>query len=126
MKVLIFKEAIVVGTEAVLTHDDHVITAYRDHAHHVGSFILFSYCLNYKGRGGTVLEVIAELMGKKIGKLRDFISSNHLGCSGGKGGSMHMYSKKNNYHGGNGIVGAQVKKVIRFVLMKGACWCWNC
>jgi len=77
------QEAIVTGAEAALTKEDHVITAYRNHAH-------------YLGRGGNVKEVLAELLMKKAG------------CAHGKGGSMHMYKADARYHGGNGIVGAQV------------------
>mgnify|MGYP002380414916 CR=1 FL=1 len=70
-----------------MTREDCLITAYREHCQHLA-------------RGDTPYRIIAEMMGKSTGS------------TGGKGGSMHYYNKKNNFYGGHGIVGAQVKKFL--------------
>lgn len=77
------QEAVGAGIESAIRPDDYVITAYRDHGQALA-------------RGIHPNEVMAELYGK-VG-----------GCSKGKGGSMHMFSKEKNFLGGHGIVGAQI------------------
>ena len=77
------QEAVVAGTMSAITKDDSLITAYRDHAHALAC-------------GISANQVMAELFGKVTG------------CSGGKGGSMHMFSKEHNFYGGHGIVGGQI------------------
>ena len=77
------QEAIGVGSMMALKPTDMVITAYRDH---VQAMI----------KGMTPGSVLAELYGKEGG------------CVGGKGGSMHMFSKKLEFYGGHGIVGGQI------------------
>jgi pyruvate dehydrogenase E1 component alpha subunit len=77
------QEALVAGSESVLRREDNVITAYRCHAHPIG-------------RGLHPKYIMAEMFAKVTG------------CSKGKGGSMHIFSKEHNFYGGHGIVGAQV------------------
>lgn len=77
------QEAIAVGSMMALRESDYVITSYRDH---VQAMI----------KGITPEAVMAELYGK-VG-----------GCVGGKGGSMHMFSKEHGFFGGHGIVGGQI------------------
>jgi len=77
------QEAVVAGMMSAITKEDKVITAYRDHGHALAM-------------GMSANSVMAELFGKATG------------CSGGKGGSMHMFSKEHNFFGGHGIVGAQI------------------
>lgn len=77
------QEAVVVGLEAAAIHGDKRITAYRDHGH------MLACGMGARG-------VMAELTGREGG------------YSGGKGGSMHMFSKEKGFYGGHGIVGAQV------------------
>ncbi|MCW5909405.1 MAG: pyruvate dehydrogenase (acetyl-transferring) E1 component subunit alpha [Chitinophagales bacterium] len=77
------QEAVAAGTMSALRDDDRVITAYRDHGLAIA-------------KGISCNEAMAELFGKATG------------CTKGKGGSMHFFSKKHNFFGGHGIVGAQI------------------
>lgn len=77
------QEAVAAGTMSGLRADDRVITAYRDHGLAIA-------------KGISCNEAMAELFGKATG------------CTKGKGGSMHFFSKEHNFYGGHGIVGAQI------------------
>jgi pyruvate dehydrogenase E1 component alpha subunit len=77
------QEAVAVGVQSVKQAGDQVITGYRDHGHMLAC-------------GMDPREVMAELTGRAGGS------------SGGKGGSMHMFSTEADFYGGHGIVGAQV------------------
>jgi pyruvate dehydrogenase E1 component alpha subunit len=77
------QEAVAVGTISALRPDDYVISAYREHGQALA-------------RGMTSRAVMAELYGKAAG------------CSGGKGGSMHLFDASLNFMGGHGIVGSQI------------------
>lgn len=77
------QEAVVVGIQAAQKEGDSVVTSYRDHGQMLAC-------------GMDAREIMAELTGRSGG------------CSRGKGGSMHMFSREKAFYGGHGIVGAQV------------------
>ncbi len=99
------QEAIAVGSISVLSKNDHVITAYRDHGHALAV-------------GMGMNECMAELYGKATG------------CSKGKGGSMHFFAPDKNFWGGHGIVGGQtplglgIAYYLKYKDIKGACLCY--
>ena len=73
------QEAVSTGVIKAMRKDDYVCSTYRDHVHALSA-------------GVTANEVMAELFGKETG------------CSKGRGGSMHMFSAKNNFLGGYAFV----------------------
>ncbi|GAA4459021.1 pyruvate dehydrogenase (acetyl-transferring) E1 component subunit alpha [Rurimicrobium arvi] len=77
------QEAVAAGTMSAITDRDNIITAYRDHAIALA-------------KGMSANECMAELYGKATG------------CTKGKGGSMHFFSKEKRFFGGHGIVGGQI------------------
>ena len=77
------QEAIAAGCMTATNQEDPFITGYRDHGLALA-------------KGMSHNSAMAELYGKATG------------CSKGKGGSMHLFSKEHNFFGGHGIVGAQI------------------
>ena len=77
------QEAVAVGVSAALKPTDYVIGSYREH----GQALV---------RGIPARAVMAELYGKATG------------CSGGKGGSMHLFDVEKRFMGGHGIVGGHL------------------
>ena len=74
------EEAIAAGVIPLLAEGDRVVATYREHGHALV-------------RGVSMDAVMAEMFGKAEG------------CSGGRGGSMHLYDAGTNFYGGNAIVG---------------------
>lgn len=74
------EEAIASGIIPVLAAEDRIVATYREHGHALV-------------RGMPMTTVMAEMYGKAEG------------CSGGRGGSMHLFDKATNFYGGNAIVG---------------------
>jgi pyruvate dehydrogenase E1 component alpha subunit len=74
------EEAIATGIIPVLQPEDRIVATYREHGHALL-------------RGIPMKAVMAEMYGKAEG------------CSGGRGGSMHLFDAATNFFGGNAIVG---------------------
>jgi pyruvate dehydrogenase E1 component alpha subunit len=77
------QESVSAGCMSAIRDDDNMITAYRDHGLAIA-------------KGISSRECMAELYGKATG------------CTKGKGGSMHFFSKEKKFFGGHGIVGGQI------------------
>lgn len=77
------QEAVAVGVCSALEAEDHVVSTHRSHAH-------------YLARGGDLLAMFGELLGKPSG------------CCQGRGGSMHLFDKSVNFDGSIPIVGSSI------------------
>ena len=83
------QEASAAGSIAALREDDYVSSTYREHTQALA-------------KGIPAKAVMAELYGRVDG------------CSGGRGGSMHLFDAAKGFMGGNGIVGGQVPTATGF------------
>ena len=77
------QEAVPAALSVCLNHNDFAVSTHRGHAH-------------YLSKGGSLDGMIAEIYGKKTG------------CSGGKGGSMHLLDKDVGFMGTSAIVGNSI------------------
>ncbi|MBF7731695.1 pyruvate dehydrogenase (acetyl-transferring) E1 component subunit alpha [Pseudomonas sp. N040] len=73
------EEAVAVGALHALRADDTIVANYREHGH----ALLHGVSMN---------AIMAEMFGKQEG------------CSGGRGGSMHLFDAPTRFYGGNAIV----------------------
>jgi pyruvate dehydrogenase E1 component alpha subunit len=85
------EEAVAVGVIPVMEKQDRVVATYREHGHALV-------------RGVPMTSVLAEMYGKQEG------------CSGGRGGSMHLFDRATNFHGGNAIVGGGLPLAVGLAL----------
>jgi len=77
------EEAVATGVCAHLRDDDAVFSTHRGHGHAIA-------------KGMKPEKIIAEVMGKATG------------CSGGRGGSMHLFDPSVGFYGTSGIVGPSI------------------
>jgi TPP-dependent pyruvate/acetoin dehydrogenase alpha subunit len=83
------QEAVSVGVCEALEHGDIVFGTYRGHA-------------LYLAKGGDMKEMVAELYGKSTG------------CTGGKGGSMHLIAPEQGVMGMSAVVGTTIANAVGY------------
>lgn len=85
------EEAVAVGCMEALEEEDAVVATYREHGQALA-------------RGISPGAVMAEMYGKQEG------------CSGGRGGSMHIFDAETRFYGGNAIVGGGLPLAVGLAL----------
>jgi pyruvate dehydrogenase E1 component alpha subunit len=85
------EEAVAAGAMRALAPEDNVVATYREHGHALL-------------RGVKMGAIMAEMYGKREG------------CSGGRGGSMHLFDAAARFYGGNAIVGGGLPLAVGMAL----------
>ena len=85
------EEACAVGVIHALDGADNIVATYREHGHALV-------------RGIPMKAIMAEMFGKREG------------CSGGRGGSMHLFDARSRFYGGNAIVGGGLPLAVGLAL----------
>jgi pyruvate dehydrogenase E1 component alpha subunit len=85
------EEAVAAGVMRCLQTDDAVLATYREHGHALL-------------RGVSAASIMSEMFGKATG------------CSGGRGGSMHLFDSSTRFFGGNAIVGGHLPLAVGLAL----------
>jgi pyruvate dehydrogenase E1 component alpha subunit len=85
------EEAVAAGAMRALAPEDNVVATYREHGHALL-------------RGVPMGAIMAEMYGKREG------------CSGGRGGSMHLFDASKRFYGGNAIVGGGLPLAVGMAL----------
>jgi pyruvate dehydrogenase E1 component alpha subunit len=85
------EEAVATGVMANVRAQDNVMATYREHGHALL-------------KGVSANEIMAEMFGRVDG------------CSRGRGGSMHLFSREHRFFGGNAIVAGGIPQAVGLAL----------
>jgi pyruvate dehydrogenase E1 component alpha subunit len=85
------EEAVAAGVVPALASEDAIVGTYREHGHALL-------------RGMSAAAIMAEMYGRSGG------------CSRGRGGSMHLFSRKLRFYGGHAIVGGGIPVAVGMAL----------